>query len=280
MKTRQIVQQIKGVRATDGAGVSLVRVLGHDTIYDFDPFLMLDSFDSERPEEFSAGFPEHPHRGIETISYIAKGEMTHEDHLGSKQTIREGEAQWLTAGSGAFHSEQPGGNKLLGLQLWLNLPRKDKMTAPPAYHGILKDEIQTFPFEGGILRLITGNYQNNKGWQGKYLPLDYYDIQLNPHASISINVPVTNTVMIFTLQGDAMVCQTPVSEKTAALLADGDKVIIETGNKAAQVMLMSAPPTREPIAWYGPIVMNEQQEIRKAIQELNEGTFIKQNTKY
>ena len=176
---RKVIQKVKGFRATDGAGVSLVRVLGHETVYDFDPFLMLDSFDSTDQREYSAGFPTHPHRGIETVTFLAKGRMTHGDHLGTTQTISDGEAQWLTAGSGAFHSEQPGGNHLLGLQLWLNLPKKDKMTAAPAYHGITNDEIQEFPFEGGKLRLLTGEYQGHKGWQGKYLPLDYYDILLS-----------------------------------------------------------------------------------------------------
>ena len=114
MKERKVIQKVRGVRATDGAGVRLVRVLGNETMYDFDPFLMLDSFDSDNPDDYRRGFPEHPHRGIETVSFIAKGSMTHEDHLGSRQTITDGEAQWLTAGSGAFHSEQPGGIRMLG----------------------------------------------------------------------------------------------------------------------------------------------------------------------
>lgn len=280
MKERRVIQQIKGVRAKDGAGVSLVRVLGHETIYDFDPFLMLDSFDSTDPKEFTAGFPEHPHRGIETVSFIAKGSMTHEDHLGSRQTIGEGEAQWLTAGSGAFHSEQPGGTELLGLQLWLNLPHKDKMMASPAYHGIFRDEIRVFDLPGAKLRLLTGDYQGYKGWQGKYLPLDYYDIHIKPHTKVELDVKPQNTVMVFTLKGDVTVGGTHLDEKTAARLVEGNKVVIETGDTKAQVMLMSAPPTGDPIAWYGPIVMNEEHELRTAIRELNDGTFIKHNTTY
>ena len=280
MKERKVVQQVQGFRAKDGAGVSLVRVLGHETVYDYDPFLMLDSFDSTDPRDYEAGFPEHPHRGIETVSFIAKGEMTHGDHLGSRQTISDGEAQWLTAGSGAYHSEQPGGERLLGLQLWLNLPKKDKMTAAPAYHGITRDEIQEFPFEGGKLRLLTGDYQGHKGWQGKYLPLDYYDIHMESGAKLSLDVKEGNTVMVFTLMGDAAVCGTHVNEKTAARLADGDTVTIEAGEQGAEVMLMSAPPTNESIAWYGPIVMNTEDELRTAVKELRSGAFIKQNTAY
>ena len=271
---------VQGYRAVDGAGVSLVRVLGRDNVFDFDPFLMLDSFDSSNPDDYTAGFPTHPHRGIETVSFLAKGSMTHEDHLGSHETIGDGEAQWLTAGSGAFHSEMPGGESLLGLQLWLNLPASAKMTAAPAYHGILRDEIQEFPLEGGTLRLITGEYEGHKGWQGKYVPLDYYDIRLKSGAGVTLNVKENNTVMIFTLVGDVEACGTPVKEKTAARLADGDTVTIKAGEHGAEVMLMSAPPLKEPVAWNGPIVMNTSDEIRTAVTELRMGTFVKQDTEY
>lgn len=280
MKERRIIQQVQGVRASDGAGVTLVRVLGHDNVYDFDPFLMLDSFDSDDPKEFSAGFPTHPHRGIETVSYMAKGNITHRDHLGTKQTISDGEAQWLTAGSGAFHSEMPSGNAIRGLQLWLNLPKEQKMKAEPAYHGILRKEIQEFPFEGGRLRLIAGEYKGNKGWQGKYVPLDYYNIHLDPKASISLDVKKENTVMIFTLMGEVVSGGTKVNEKTAARFGEGDTVAIEAGENGAEVMLMSAPPLNEPVAWYGPIVMNTEGELRTAVRELNEGSFIKKKTTY
>lgn len=280
MQERKVIQQIQGFRAQDGAGVSLVRVLGRDTIYDFDPFLMLDSFDSTDPREYRAGFPTHPHRGIETVSFIAKGNITHTDHLGTNETIYDGEAQWLTAGSGAFHSEHPGGDSLLGLQLWLNIPKAYKMTASPAYHGITKEEIQEFPFEGGKLRLITGDYKEHKGWQGKYTPLDYYDIHLESKAKVTLDVKEGNTVMVFTLLGDAVVGGTQVKTKTAARLSDGNSITIEAGKEGAQIMLMSAPPTGDRIAWYGPIVMNSDSEIRTAVRELNEGTFLKHDTAY
>lgn len=280
MKVRKIVEKVQGVKAQDGAGVKLIRVLGHDNVYDFDPFLMLDSFDSSNPADYVKGFPTHPHRGIETVSFIAKGSMTHRDHLGTKQTIGDGEAQWLTAGSGAFHSEMPAGDSLLGLQLWLNLPKDAKMKAAPAYHGITRDDIKEFPFDGGKLRLLTGEYQGHKGWQGKYLPLDYYDIHLESGASITLDVKADNTVMFFTLKGDVVSNGTQVKEKTAARLADGDAVTIEAGTNGAEVLLMSAPPLKEPIAWYGPIVMNTRNEVGEAVAELKNGTFIKQNTEY
>lgn len=280
MKVRKVIEKVQGFPATDGDRVKLVRVLGHDNVYDFDPFLMLDSFDSNNPKDYEHGFPTHPHRGIETISFIAKGQMTHRDHLGTKQTISDGEAQWLTAGSGVYHSEKPAGDSLLGLQLWLNMPNEAKMKAPPAYHGITRNEIKEFPLEGGKLRLLTGEYKDHKGWQGKYIPLDYYDIHLEPNASITLDVKTENTVMIFTLKGEVVSNGTQINEKTAARLADGDTVTIEAGKNGSEVMLMSAPPTEEPIAWYGPIVMNEKSEILTAVNELNNGTFIKKNTEY
>jgi redox-sensitive bicupin YhaK (pirin superfamily) len=280
MKERKVIQKVQGFRTTDGAGVSLVRVLGSETVYDFDPFLMLDSFDSINPDDYRRGFPEHPHRGIGTVSFIAKGNITHKDHLGSKATIGEGEAQWLTAGSGAFHSEYPGGDRLLGLQLWLNMLRKDKMTAPPAYHSITRDAVQEFPFEGGKLRLLTGEYQGHKGFGGSYLPLDYYDIHLEPKARITLDVKEANTVMLFTLLGGVVAGGSEIKEKTAARLSAGDTVTIEAGSEGAEVMLMSAPPVNEPIAWHGPIVMNEEHEIRTAVRELRSGSFLKTGIKY
>lgn len=280
MNERKVIQTVQGRLATDGAGVRLVRVLGGETIYDFDPFLMLDSFDSENPEDYRRGFPTHPHRGIETVSFLAKGRMTHRDHLGNEQTIADGEAQWLTAGSGVFHSEMPGGERLLGVQLWLNLPAKDKMTAPPAYHGILRNEIKEIPLEQGTLRLLTGNYKEHRGFQGKYLPLDYYDVHLRPNGRVTLEVGPERSAMVFTLKGEAVVGGRRLAEKTAAKLGGGDMVTLEAGPDGAEVLFMSSVALHEPIAWHGPIVMKTESEIRTAVRELNEGTFIKQGTAY
>lgn len=145
---REVIFETKGEKAIDGAGVHLVRVLGNATRDIYDPFLMLDAFDSKDKRDYSAGFPMHPHRGIETVSFLCKGEMTHRDHLGTEATIYDGEAQWLTAGSGAEHEEMPGGGRILGTQLWLNLPAKYKMSAQPAYHSISNKEIKEFEFKG------------------------------------------------------------------------------------------------------------------------------------
>ncbi len=277
---RQVINQTRGQRAVDGAGVHLVRVLGNNTTDIYDPFLMLDAFDSTNPAEYQAGFPMHPHRGIETISFISKGQMIHRDHLGTEATVYSGEAQWLTAGSGAEHEEMPGGERLLGTQLWLNIPAEFKMTAAPAYHGISKDEIQEFKLDGGVLRLVTGNYNGHEGWQGKYVPVDFYDIHLEPNAKVEIPVRQGWSAFLFTLLGDVTVSGTHVSEKTAAKLSDGDSVVLEAGANGAEILLYSAPRLDEPIAWYGPIVMNTRQELIEAFTELEAGTFIKENADY
>lgn len=174
---RKIKKQITGFRTKDGGGVNLVRVLGHETIEEFDPILMFDSFDSVDPDEYTAGFPMHPHRGIETISYIYRGQMTHKDSLGNEDSIGDGEVQWMTAGSGILHEEKlPASERLLGVQLWLNLPAKYKMVSPD-YHSIKNSEIEEIVLENGKLRLLAGKFNDKEGFVSRYLPLDYYDIQ-------------------------------------------------------------------------------------------------------
>lgn len=279
---RKVNSQVQGYRAVDGAGVSLVRVLGNETTDVYDPFLMLDAFDSTDPADYVAGFPMHPHRGIETVTFLSKGTIVHEDHLGTKAAIHDGEAQWLTAGSGAFHSEMPQpAERMLGVQLWLNIPARYKMTADPFYHGILNDEIQEFALDAGKLRLVAGSYRGHSGIQGKYSPLDFYDIHLEPHGKVELDVPGDNkSVMVFTLEGDAVVSGTPVAAKTAAKLGEGDTVTIEAGVAPIEILFMCSQRLGEPIAWYGPIVMNTHQELLDALDEIDLGTFIKKAATY
>ena len=279
---RKVLKQVQGFRTQDGAGVSLVRVLGNQTTDAYDPFLMLDAFDSTDPSDYVAGFPMHPHRGIETVTFLSKGTIVHEDHLGTKAAIHDGEAQWLTAGSGAFHSEMPQpSERMLGVQLWLNIPAKQKMTAAPFYHGIINSEIQEFPLTAGKLRLIAGNYERHAGIQGKYLPLDFYDIHLGAHGSVTLHVPGENkSAMVFTLEGAATVSETSVPAKTAAKLGGGDPVTIEAGDKPIEILFMCSDRLNEPVAWYGPVVMNTREELIQAFTEIDNGSFIKQATNY
>ncbi|WP_312447127.1 pirin family protein [Lacrimispora sp.] len=277
---RKIKRQVTGFRTQDGAGVNLVRVLGHETMEEYDPILMLDSFNSTNPDEYTAGFPMHPHRGIETISYVYRGQMVHRDSLGNEDSISDGEVQWMTAGSGILHEEKlPASERMLGVQLWLNLPSKDKMTAP-SYHSIKNAEIEEIDFKNGKLRLLAGHYKDRKGYMGRYLPLDYYDIHLDPNASIIIDTEPNRSVMIFTLSGEITVGGELVREKTAAKLTSGDKVEIISTEKPAQVLFISSMPLGEPIAWGGPIVMNTKAELQKAFADLDQGTFLQKKMSY
>lgn len=279
---RKVVTQVKGSPDQGRSGIKFVRVLDRTTAEEFDPFLVLDSFDSYNPEDYLPGFPMHPHRGIETVTYLAQGAITHEDHIGNKGTIHDGEAQWLTAGSGAFHSEMPlASERMLGAQLWLNIPGRFKLTAEPFYHGIKNENIQEFPLDKGKLRLITGSYNGHSAYLAKYSPLDYYDIRLDANSTFELDVPGDNkTVVVFTLLGSAEICGTEVSEKTAAKLGEGDKVVIRTGNGPAEILYMCSERMNEPIVWKGLIVMSTQEDLDQAFADLENGTFVKQEAKY
>lgn len=277
---RMVRDKVKGFRTKDGAGVNLVRVLGNTTVETYDPILMLDSFDSTNPEEYVAGFPMHPHRGIETISLVVNGNMVHKDSLGNEDGITDGEVQWMTAGSGILHEEKlPASDRLLGVQLWLNLPKKYKMVAPE-YHSIKRDEIKEIPIDGGILRLISGEYKEHRGFMGKYLPLDYYHIILEANNKLNIETDKDKSILVFSLSGDAKVAGENIDEKTAVKLTEGNSVDIESLEEDIQILFISSDKLEEPISWGGPIVMNTKEELNLAFKELKEGSFLKEKVDY
>ena len=277
---RKIKKQVNGFRTKDGAGVDLVRVLSRRTSEEYDPILMLDSFDSKNPDDYTAGFPMHPHRGIETITYVYMGRITHRDNLGNEDTIADGEIQWMTAGSGILHEERlPASERLLGVQLWLNMPAKDKMAAP-AYNSIKNSQIEEIMLENGKLRLLAGRYGDRKGYSSKYLPLDFYDVHLDPGASVQINTEKEHSAMIFTLSGDAYIGGEHVKEKTAVSLTSCDSVEIRSTDKNAQVLFISSLSLGEPVAWGGPIVMNTEEELEAAFEDLKNGTFLQKGISY
>lgn len=275
-----IKEKTRGYRTQDGAGVSLVRVLNNRTVESYDPILMLDSFDSVNPEDYAAGFPMHPHRGIETISLISRGNMMHRDSLGNEDTITDGEVQWMTAGSGILHEEMlPPSERMLGVQLWLNMAAKDKMSSPE-YHSIKKEAIEDIPIDGGLLRLISGKYKEHRGFQGKYQPLDYYHILLEPNSKFSIETEKNKSVMVFLLLGNARVAGEVVEEKTAIKLTEGDLVNLESLDEDTEILFISSEKLEEPISWGGPIVMNTREELNLAFSELREGNFLKESMDY
>ena len=277
---RKVKTKVKGFNTRDGAGVSLVRVLGKDTAEEFDPILMLDSFDSTNPEDYRAGFPMHPHRGIETISYLSSGNMIHRDSLGNEDMIRDGEVQWMNSGSGIMHEEMiPDSERLLGVQLWLNLPAKEKMSKP-SYNSIKKSEIEEVEIEGGKIRLLAGSFKDHQGYKGEHLPINYYDIHLEPNAEFTIDSKEDDSVIVFTLLGDIYIDGEYIEEKTAVKLTDGESLTIKNGDKKSQVLYINSKALNEPIAWGGPIVMNTPRELQMAYLELRNETFIKENVDY
>lgn len=277
---RTVKTTIKGFQTIDGAGVKLVRVLGNQTIKEFDPILILDSFDSVNPADYTAGFPMHPHRGIETISYVSRGKMVHKDSLGNEEAVTDGEVQWMNSGSGILHEELvPASERLLGVQLWLNLPQKDKMSKP-SYHGIKRTDIAEIPIEGGILRLLAGSYKEHQGYVGEHLPLNYYDLQLEAGAENTLTMGKDESVMLFTLIGDIEVDGQHIEEKTAVKLTEGDSVTIKNGDKPSQVLYIASKALNEPVAWAGPIVMNTEDEVRQAFVDLRNNTFVKTELDY
>jgi len=276
MKTRTIARVVTGKPAVDGAGVKLTRVLGGETIEDFDPFLMLDSFDSTNPADYLRGFPTHPHRGIETITYLVDGELAHEDSLGNKGLIIPGASQWMTAGSGILHQEMPQeAERMLGLQLWLNLPAAEKMTEPK-YFDIRPEDVGVAENSCATVRVISGSYEGVNGAKPNHIQATLLDVSLKEGQSIEILVKEDETVFIFSLLGDTMVTGEIFQEKTALLLKDGNQVEVSAlPGETARFILASEPALHEPIAWGGPIVMNTREELQLAFDELRAGTFIK-----
>jgi redox-sensitive bicupin YhaK (pirin superfamily) len=273
---KKIKKIVKGRKAIDGAGVHLVRVLGPQDVKEADPFLMLDSFDSKNPSDYIKGFPMHPHRGIETITYLIEGEIDHEDSLGNKGKIHAGEAQWMTAGSGIMHQEMPqAAPRMLGLQIWLNLPRKDKMT-DPAYFDITGDMIKSVSQPFGMVRVISGEYDGTKGIQPSYIQATLYDVTIDTGKQAVIPVKEHENAFIFLIEGDAIVNDSFQDEKSALLFEmEGDTIQVATKDTPSRFIFFSGKALHEPIAWGGPIVMNTEDELRKSFIELEEGTFIR-----
>lgn len=275
MIQRKILKMLQGEKTIDGAGVRLVRVLGKKDTEDFDPFLMLDSFDSSKPQDYIAGFPMHPHRGIETITYLIHGQIEHRDSLGNEDVIHPGDSQWMTAGSGILHEEMPQASQsMLGFQLWLNLPAAQKMTEP-SYLSITKDMIPLITSEEGEVRVISGNYLGERGTTPSYISASIFDIDLKSKKKIKIPGNPEEKVFVFIIKGELLVQNQKIKEKTAVLFDHGDYIEICAADQSARFIYFSGKALHEPIAWGGPIVMNTKEELKYAFDELEKGTFIK-----
>ncbi len=276
---RTVRKIITGSRTTDGAGVKLVRVIGYHDTKDFDPFLMLDAFDSVNSEDYIKGFPWHPHRGIETITYLVKGDIEHGDSLGNKGSILDGDCQWMTAGSGIIHQEMPQpSERMLGAQVWLNLPAKDKMVAPQ-YRDLRQENIPVVVEEESKTHIIAGTYKGMDGsFQGDYVKPQYFDVEVEAGGEWSFESDRDSTLFIYILQGEGRFggeTENLIPEKHAVLFNEGSTFKVKATEKGIRFLLFSGRPLKEPIAWGGPIVMNTKEELDQAFKDLDNNQFIK-----
>lgn len=301
MSLRPVKQIIQTKPTIEGAGVRLQRAFGFGKTKEFDPFLLLDDFRNENPEDYLAGFPWHPHRGIETITYVLAGSVEHGDSLGNRGKMTAGDVQWMTAGSGILHQEMPRGDnngRMHGFQLWANLPSALKMTAP-RYQDIHSSEIPEVTEDDGTkARVIVGDFWGKTGpVEGVAADPHYVDISVPPNKRKRIKIETTRTAFAYVFAGagtfrDASDQQPVLTEQAASATAPavydatnhslvlfdrGDEIVVQAGEEGIRFLLVSGKPIEEPVAWYGPIVMNTESQLRQAMTELREGNFIKHN---
>lgn len=298
MSIRPVQRLVRAKPAREGAGVHLRRAFGFGNTSDFDPFLLLDDFRNDIPEDYLAGFPWHPHRGIETITYVLTGEVEHADSIGNRGVISSGDVQWMTAGRGIIHQEMPKGDpagRMHGFQLWANLPSSLKMSAP-RYQEVKSGEIPEITNDDGThVRVVCGSFWGATG------PVDgiaaepvYLDVSVPPGRRASLPVETTRHAFAYVFAGSGRFCNAsgplavptesvgwadtaPPSEadnRSLVLFDRGDEVTVQAGEEGIRFLLVSGKPLGEPVAWYGPIVMNTQEQLQQAFLELQEGTFL------
>ena len=272
---RRVVRSLAGRAASDGDGVHLTRIIGGPELPEFDPFLLLDEFGSDDPGAYIGGFPSHPHRGFETVTYMLAGRMRHRDDKGNEGLLKPGSVQWMTAGRGIVHSEMPEQTEGLmrGFQLWINLPARLKMSAP-RYQDLQPDVIPEVAVDGGRVRVLAGRFADIAG------PVDaeataplYLDVALSANGVISVDIPVGHSAFVYPYENDISIAGESVPAKRLALLGPGDRVTLTAVGAPAKAIVVAGRPLGEPVARYGPFVMNTQAEIRQAIDDFRAGRF-------
>jgi hypothetical protein len=301
MSIRPVKRIIEAKPTTEGAGVKLRRAFGFGDTDETDPFLLFDDFRNERPEDYQAGFPWHPHRGIETITYVLAGTVHHGDSLGNQGAMGAGDVQWMTAGSGILHQEMPEGDpsgRMHGFQLWANLPSSLKMTGPRYQDVLSKDVPEITDDDGTMVRVICGEFWGKRG------PVDgiaadprYLDVWVPPGKRKTLPVEMGRRGFAYVFEGtgdfrdasapfgvltekggpdDEVLIRESTGNRSLVLFDSGDEVTVQAGEDGIRFLLVSGKPIEEPVAWYGPIVMNTRDELRQAVADLNNGTFIKE----
>jgi redox-sensitive bicupin YhaK (pirin superfamily) len=275
MKIRELERVINSIPASDGAGVKLRRSIGGAPGLRHDPFLMLDEFFSDDPNDYLAGFPAHPHRGFETVTYMLDGHMQHKDNHGNTGNLRPGDVQWMSAASGIIHSEMPqqSEGRMRGFQLWLNLPAKEKMR-PAAYRDIPAAEIPVLKEKNVEVKVIAGKLKDTTApISGGSTDPYYFDVHLAPGGVFEAAVPAGHSAFIYAYEGDALVGDEgrPLPNRAAGLLSDGSAVKIAAKDKGARLLVLAGKPLREPVVQYGPFVMNTREEIEQAVADYQSG---------
>jgi len=273
---RKIEKTLERQLTLEGAGVKLKRVLGNDKNSTLDPFLLLDHFGSNNPKDYIKGFPWHPHRGMETVTYMWTGEVEHGDSMGNKGVIKSGDVQWMTAGSGIIHQEMPQkyDGLMQGFQLWVNLPAKKKMI-DPKYRGIEKQQIPVLEKDGSKIKIIAGRVDGTEGpVRDLAINIEYFDVELDARKIFNHATSKNDTVFAYVVEGSIEIGRKKISQGQCAVFGEGDLVKI-VSNGGARFLFVSGEQLNEPVAWRGPIVMNTEEELGKAFEELDSGTFIK-----
>ena len=299
MSIRPVKQVLQAQPHVEGAGVKLQRAFGFGKTTEFDPFLLFDDFRNENPADYLAGFPWHPHRGIETITYVLAGSVEHGDSLGNRGSLGAGDVQWMTAGSGIMHQEMPQGDargRMHGFQLWANLPASLKMTKPRYQDVAARDIPEVVEDDGTRVRVIVGEFWGKRGpVEGVAADPRYIDVSVPPGQRKRLAVETSRNAFAYVFAGSGTfrdasqprgVLTEPVDgtdtvrrdetgNRSLVLFDRGDEVVVQAGDEGIRFLLVSGKPIEEPVAWYGPIVMNTQAQLRQAIEELRDGTFIK-----
>jgi redox-sensitive bicupin YhaK (pirin superfamily) len=286
-QTTMTIRPVKRVRQAqpteEGAGVHLVRAFGNSDVDALDPFLMLDDFHSNNPADYAAGFPAHPHRGMETVTYMISGSSEHADNMGHQGRIGPGDVQWMTAGSGIIHQEMPQATtgRLQGFQIWVNLPADRKMI-PPRYQEIKKEDIPVLrPADGVEVRVIAGQFDGAVGpVRELVVPIELFDVTIMPEKMFELSLPEEWSVFAYVFEGEAIFGPEKwrAGEEHLVIFGNGGKVQVRTDEDRARFLLAAGRPLREPIAWRGPVVMNTEDQLRDAFREMREGTFVKKRS--
>lgn len=276
MHTRTILQRVPAYEVTEGAGVTVHRSIGTPALRNLDPFLLLDHFGSDNPDEYIAGFPDHPHRGFITFTYMLDGHMQHRDSMGNQGELKPGGVQWMKAASGVIHSEMPrqANGLMRGFQLWINLPASEKMS-DPAYQEFSSAAIPEVALEAGRVRVLAGEFNGTRGViEDPSTDVLYLDVALPAHANFSFPLDSSRHAFVYVFEGSAQLEKDELAQHSLAVLGAGDTVDISAGTKGARFILVAGRPIGEPVVQHGPFVMNTREEIERAIADYRDGKLV------